>query len=167
MKIEAVVLVSLAIAFAIIGIVSLINMFKARSKTKGRKLPFRLGELPLSDDEKDPLVTTIRNQVKAWPVYWLNYPGSKEVTYGWLERLKGRRAILRMHNGKRLRRKAYMVFLMDGTQLDVPPMSEPKRIQKSLPTVMEVTSESAADPAMETMLAVERRHGAVPFEASA
>lgn len=169
MSIELVATISLVLALVGLSIVVLIvKAVSARSKAKGRKLPLRLGQLPLSDEEKKELAgpqTISKEKPMAWPVYFFPIPGNrKDAIHGWLERIKGRRAIIRLHNGKRIRRKMYLVYLMNGVALDVPPVREQKRLPATLP--VEVTSEPI-DEATTTMLELERKFEAVPAGVSA
>ncbi|TSC89720.1 MAG: hypothetical protein G01um10143_210 [Parcubacteria group bacterium Gr01-1014_3] len=148
MKIEAVVLVSLAIIFAILGIVSLIKMVSARRHKQEEQ-----------DDQETPTNTATERKFDGRLVLWFDIPGNhKEFSLGRLERKKGRRAIIRLFNGKRIRRKAYLVYLLNGTPLDVPPMKEPKPTPIS--RKLEVSSEQ--DEVTATLLDLERK-----FESSA
>ncbi len=161
MTIQAVVMVSLVIAFVVLGIMALVEkLIVARKARLPRKPRLPIGELPLSEEETEAPDTTIRNaEMERLPVYWFeNRMDRKHPSFGFLERIRGKRAIIRLASGKRVRRKAYLVCLMDGQRLGIPPTREPKR----LPSVMEVTSE---DPAVVSMLEIERCHGAVPTSA--
>lgn len=162
MQIEMVVLISLTIALAVLGLATVITKMVMPRKAKVRKLPFRVGELPLSDSEKDDPVTTIRNAEKAmWPVYWFDDPSDRRhPSCGFLERIRGRRAIIRLASGKRIRRKAYLVYLVGyNSLLAEPPMPEPKPISRKL----EVSSEAdEADEVTAKLVELERH-----FESSA